>query len=168
MLTAEELKSTLSEEIRLIRHLATKLDPGRMEWRPSDGQRTTIELLRYLTLCGIGPVIAMLADDWELISGMAEEHEDMGLDGFDAAMEAQERQLHEALDGISASELQEREAKLPWGASMPLSQAFLTTSVRFLTAYRMQLFLYAKQSGASELSTYNAWMGMDAPEKSEV
>jgi len=42
---------------------------------------------------------------------------------------------------------------------MPLSQALFSTSVRFLNA---------KQSGAWELSTYNAWMGIDAPEKSQV
>lgn len=168
MLTADELKSALSEEIRLIRHLATKIDPERIDWRPTEGQRSTIELLRYLTICGIGPVTAILADDWELIAGLAKKNEELGLAGFDAAMETQERELHEALDGLSASELQEREGQLPWGASMPLSQAFLATSVRFLNAYRMQLFLYAKQSGAGELGTYNAWMGTDAPEKSQV
>lgn len=165
MLTADELKAALSEEIRLIRHLASKIDADRIDWRPTQGQRSTIELLRYLTICGIGPVLAILADDWELISGLAAEHEALNLAAFDAAMETQERELHAALDGLSESELQEREGKLPWGASMPLSQAFFATSVRFLNAYRMQLFLYLKQSGAGELSTYNAWMGTDAPEK---
>ena len=50
------------------------------------------------------------------------------------------------------------ETRSPWG------QAIFATSVRFLCAYRMQLFLYIKQCGATELGTSNAWLGMDAPE----
>ena len=35
--------------------------------------------------------------------------------------------------------------------------------LRCLIAYRMQLFLHAKASGASALTTWNCWYGVDAP-----
>ena len=168
MLNTEELKSALSDEIRIIRHLATKVDPAKLDWRPTEGQRSTKELLRYLALVGIGPVKAMLAGDWAVIGGMDEKLEGMGLEGFDAAMESQERELHADVDGLGDSGLVEREGKMPWGDSLPMGKAIFTTSLRFLCAYRMQLFLYIKQSGAHELGTSNAWLGMDAPEQSAV
>ena len=164
MLNAEELKSLLSEEIRIIRHLGTKVDPAQVDWSPTPGQRSTLELMRYLARCGIAPVRAMLAGDWRAAGDVPEEIAEMTLAGFDDAMARQETELHAALDELSDAQLVEREAKLPWGESLPLSQAILATSVRFLCAYRLQLFLYVKESGAPELSTHNAWFGADAPE----
>lgn len=168
MLTTDELKAALSDEIRIIRHLATKIDPAKTDWRPTEGQRSTQELLRYLALVGIGPMKAMLAGDWAVIGEMDKKLEGMGLVDFDAAMERQERELHAELDALTDSGLAEREGKLPWGDSLPMGQAIFSTSLRFLCAYRMQLFLYIKQGGAHELSTSNAWLGIDAPEKSAV
>jgi len=168
MLTTDELKDAFSEEIRIVRHLATKIDPAKTDWRPTEGQRSTQELLRYLALVGIGPLKAMLVADWNVIGEMDKKLEGMGLAGFDAAMESQETQLHAELDALGDSGLAEREGKLPWGNTLPMGQAIFATSLRFLCAYRMQLFLYAKQSGATDLGTHNAWMGMDAPEKSAV
>jgi hypothetical protein len=168
MLTIEELKAALSEEIRIIRHLATKIDPSKLDWRPTEGQRSTQELLRYIALTGSGPVKALLAGDWDVIGGMDKELEGLDLAGFDAAMVNQERVMHADLDELGDSGLAEREGKLPWGASLPMSQAIFATSVRFLCAYRMQLFLYIKQSGNTEIGTANAWMGMDAPKPSAV
>ncbi len=168
MLTTAELNSALSEEIRIIRHLATKIEPAQMDWRPTDGQRSTHELLRYLALAGIGPVKAMLADDWSVIGEMDKKLEGMGLAEFDATMASQESDLHTEVNALGDGGLAERQGKLPWGDTLPIGQAIFATSLRFLCAYRMQLFLYIKQSGKSELSTHNAWLGMDAPEKSPV
>ena len=111
------------------------------------------------------PVKAMLASDWSVIAEQDKQLEGLDLTGFDAAMERQERELHADLDALGDQGLTEREGKLPWGDSKPLGTAIFETSVRFLSAYRLQLFLYAKQSGASELGTANAWLGMDAPAK---
>ncbi|MFT5052145.1 MAG: hypothetical protein ACI8QZ_003577 [Chlamydiales bacterium] len=163
MLNAEELKASLAEEIRIIRHLGTKVDPEQLDWRPTAGQRSTIELMRYLTQCGIVPVRAMLAGDWSGAGKTPTEIAEMTLDGFDAAMERQQSELNAALDELGDAQLMEREGKLPWGDSLPLSQAILMTSVRFLCAYRQQLFLHAKQSGSPGLNTSNAWRGMDSP-----
>ena len=36
-----------------------------MDYRPGEGQRTTLELLRYLCFCGIGGARAMADGDWD-------------------------------------------------------------------------------------------------------
>ncbi|MFT5291988.1 MAG: hypothetical protein ACI8QS_003032 [Planctomycetota bacterium] len=165
MLNAQELKAALSDEIRIIRHLGTKLDSAKMDWRPTEGQRSTIELLRYMALCGIAPVKAMAAGDWGVAKEMDKLVADMGLADFDAAMASQEEALHTTLDDLGDAKLAEQMVKLPWGVTQPLGQAIFSTSLRFLCAYRLQLFLYAKQGGGNDLSTFNAWMGSDPPKK---
>jgi len=159
MLNSEELKAAISYEIRIIRHLGTKVDPAQVDWRPTPGQRSTLELLRYLAQCGIVPVRAMLADDWRVAGDVPKEIAEMTLDDFDGAMERQEKDLHEALDSLGDAQLIERKGKMPWGDYVPMGHGVFLTSVRFLCAYRQQLFLYAKQSGAHELNTVDAWRG---------
>jgi hypothetical protein len=164
MLTKEEFKHACGEEIRLVRHIATKVDPAQLDWRPSKNQRSTIELLRYLSLCGAGSVKALLEDNWAVIGEYQKSADALGLDGFDKAMAKQEREIGSLIDSVSPADLSSRQCKLPWGVTQPLGEALFGTALRFLIAYRMQLFLYAKQAGASELKTPNAWMGMDQPQ----
>lgn len=165
MFTAAELKSALSEEIRVIRHLGTKVDAAKADWRPSPEQRSTIELMRYLAMCGSAPARAILDDDWTVVGGYQERLAELGPDGFDQAMADQEQELHAICDGLSEEDLAGRSVTLPWGATAPLSQALYLTSLRFLIAYRLQLFTHIKTSGRSELGTYEAWLGMDSPEQ---
>ena len=44
---------------------------------------------------------------------------------------------------------------------LPLGAAILNGPAKWLAAYKMQLFLYAKASGAPELKTSNLWRGAD-------
>jgi hypothetical protein len=37
--------------------------------------------------------------------------------------------------------------------------------LKMAAAYKMQLFLYMKQSGTSDIGTSNLWAGMDTPPK---
>ena len=49
VLTKPELIALLQKEIRLLLHLTTKIDLSALDYRPTPKQRSTIELLRYLT-----------------------------------------------------------------------------------------------------------------------
>src|SRR5205814_980033 len=55
MMTKEEFLDSCAHETRVIRHLAGKILPGGLDWKPTPVQRTTLELLRYLTSCAIVP-----------------------------------------------------------------------------------------------------------------
>ena len=163
MFTKDEFKHALGEETRLACHLATKLGDVDGHYRPCEGMRTLDELLGYLTICGIAPVAALLANDWSVIAPYQERAAGVTKDGFEAAMGRQMEEFSALIDGVSDSDMSGREVGLPWGATSPLGYALYETSLRFLGAYRMQLFLYLKQAGQSELNTYNAWIGQDGP-----
>ena len=66
VLTREELVSSLQNEVRILLHLAGKVDRAQLDYRPSPGQRSTLELLQYLTVMGPGLVAFIRAGvfDW--------------------------------------------------------------------------------------------------------
>ena len=52
VLTKEELIGKLQHEIHILLHLCSKIKPEMLDYRPTPKQRSTIELLRYLTVMG--------------------------------------------------------------------------------------------------------------------
>src|SRR5215831_595761 len=52
VLTREELVASLQNEVRILLHLAGKIDRAQLDYRPTPTQRSTIELLRYLSVMG--------------------------------------------------------------------------------------------------------------------
>ncbi len=50
VLTKAELISSLQNEIRILVHLCGKVQPEMVDYRPTPKQRSTVELLRYLTI----------------------------------------------------------------------------------------------------------------------
>src|SRR5678809_643517 len=56
VLTKEELIASLQNEVRILLHLASKIDRNQLDYRPTPKQRSTIELLRYLAM--MGPTLA--------------------------------------------------------------------------------------------------------------
>ena len=52
VLTKDELIASLQNEVRILLHLAGKIDRNKLDYRPTPKQRSTIELLRYLTIMG--------------------------------------------------------------------------------------------------------------------
>jgi hypothetical protein len=52
VLTKSELIAALQNEVRILLHLASKIDRARLDYRPTPNQRSTIELLRYLSMMG--------------------------------------------------------------------------------------------------------------------
>ena len=166
MFTPAEFATAAQEEIRIARHLAGKIDSAKIDWRPTPNQRSVRELLQYLTYCGSLPARAIHDDDWGHFPKYRDRAADVDLDSFDRAMQAQEEELNAFFRGLDPAELG-RSVRLPWGTETTLGEALYSTTIRFLVAYRMQLFLYAKESGADELVTHNAWLGQDPPPPEE-
>jgi hypothetical protein len=52
VLTTSELIATLQQEIRILVHLAGKVDASMLDYRPTPKQRSTLELLRYMAIMG--------------------------------------------------------------------------------------------------------------------
>src|SRR6476646_9783212 len=54
VLTKDELISSLHNEVRILLHLISKVDPAKLDYRPTPKQRSMLELLQYLTI--VGPI----------------------------------------------------------------------------------------------------------------
>src|SRR4051795_13466448 len=64
VLTKRELVAALHNEVRILLHLAGKVDRTQLHYRPTK-QRSTIELLRYLTVMGPAFVQAAKAGSFD-------------------------------------------------------------------------------------------------------
>ncbi len=166
------LKSCLLD-LNVCQHLFTKLDPALADWRPrrTDGtprenMRSTLELMQYLTFIGgtMSNHFVHTSEDREAARNQYRENskisKEMTFDQFPEAIEREKELLHEVYDNITDADLSRMTYHPFSGDETTLFEALLTVT-KYLTAYRHQLFLYAKMCGA-EINTRNNWYGMDS------
>lgn len=166
MITKDDLLTAMSLECDIAIHLHSKLTPQAAGYRPSPDQRSTEELLRYLAICGIAETTSMLKADWKLFAPFRERTATLPVAEFPAAMARQKGELAELFRGITPEQFATQAAPMPGGSvTLPLGVAILNGPLKWLSAYKMELFVYAKASGAHDISTSNAWRGMDMPRK---
>lgn len=163
MLTKAQFLDSCRHETKVVKHLATKVPPGGLEWRPTPGQRSTLELLRYLTSCGIVPAEAMVTGSWEHAESAEKASEAVMPETFASAMDAQMRAIEALLEPLSETDLLDRMAEMPWGTPCRLGESLVNTVLKTFVAYRMQLFLYAKESGNADIGPAECWVGVTRP-----
>ena len=88
-MTKQELIESFRRETHLISFLASRLTPADQEFRFTPGQRSTLDLLRYLSIAGIAPTLALLNGNWDHWQKFAQRSEKLDLAGVGAAMELQ-------------------------------------------------------------------------------
>src|ERR1700689_1614710 len=57
VLTKDELIASLQNEVRILLHLAGKVDKSELDYRPTPKQRSTLELLQYMAMMGPTQVV---------------------------------------------------------------------------------------------------------------
>ena len=162
VLTKEELIASLQNEVRILLHLASKIDPAKLDYRPSANQRSTIELLRYLAVMGpelIRFIKLGLFDPaaWQASLGAANA---LGFEQVLAAIEGHKARYAELLGACSEAEFRGEIEMFYRKASR--GAMIVNMVLCGCAAYRAQLFLYLKACGREELGTMNLWMGADA------
>lgn len=167
VLTKDELLSALQGEIRILLHLASKVDPAKLDYRPSAGQRSTLELLQYLTIMGPIHFDAVLRgafdmDAWRTAWQTGERKAKfLDLARAKEAIGKQSDLFAERLGTCSDADLR-AEIEM-FGHRESRGSMLVSMVLRHYSAYRMQLFLYLKASGRDELNTMNLWVGIDSP-----
>lgn len=161
VLGSADLLDVMLTELDIAVHLFHKLPDGAVAYRPTPGQRSTLELLRYLSYVGIGGTRYAMEMSYDAFKEEASGSVDMTADEFPAAIERQKVRLRELFAGISDADLEERSTKIPPNDTVPLGRGLLMMPVRWLVGYKMQLFLYAKAAGNHEIGTANCWSGID-------
>ena len=163
VLTKSELIAFLQNEVRILLHLASKIDRAKLDYRPTPKQRSTIELLKYLTIMGPELLKAAKAGAFEPAVWTAAEQAAKTRD-FDqtlAAIAGQTDAYAALLADMSDADFR---AEIEMFGSKTTRGAFIVNLVLCgCAAYRTQLFVYLKACGREELSTMNLWAGIDAP-----
>ena len=158
------LKSMLHEYM-ILEHLHSRIPESSMEWRPQENMRSTRELLQYLSYIGSTITELMIKGGWSVPENVekyranAAASKTMAPETFLEKIHSEKAKVTELIEKLSEADL-DREIGLILGRKGSLGQALINDTIKYLTAYRMQLFLYAKMNGA-EIGTANNWNGID-------
>jgi hypothetical protein len=164
VLTKSELISSLQHEVQILLHLASKIDRSKLDYRPTPKQRSTIELLKYLSM--MGPTVIQYANAvtpdpnlWpEAVKAADARNFDQTIEAIAAQKDVYARILGEMSDADFRAEVND------FGGNKTSRGALIVNIVLCgCAAYRTQLFVYLKACGREELGTLDLWAGVDTP-----
>jgi hypothetical protein len=161
-MTKEELIAQLQNEVRILLHLASKIDRAQLDYRPTPKQRSTIELLKYLVNMGPLLVKAIKSGTFDVEAWQAGTAKANAAD-FDQVLSmirAQEAEYATLLSSWTEADF--RGSIEMFGRSATRASWLLELVLNGCAAYRTQLFCYLKACGREELGTSNLWQGVDA------
>ena len=162
VLTKSELIGSLQHEVRILVHLAGKVDRQWIDYRPTPKQRSILELLRYMSIMGPQLVEATKTGTFDREKWGAADKAAQARD-FDqtvAAIAAQAELYPALLADMTDADFR---AEIDMFGGRTTKGAFLVNLViGGHAAYRTQLFLYLKSCGRADIGTSNLWGGVDA------
>lgn len=161
VLTKQELIGSLQNEVRILAHLCGKVKPEMLDYRPTPKQRSTIELLRYLTVMGRVLVPSIKAGTFLVAEWNAEEAKAKSMD-FPTVVKELESLSGFYAEAVGAFSDEELRGEIDLFGTKSLRGPWLVSLVVCgHAAYRTQLFCYLKACGREELNTFNLWAGVD-------
>jgi hypothetical protein len=165
VLTKEELTASLRDEVRILLHLAGKVDQSKLDYRPTPKQRTTLELLRYMAVMGPTQIAVIQTGTFDrptlsAIWGPAEAaSKAMNFDQAVSAIQKQSDEYDRLLSGWTDDDF--RAEVDMFGNKSTRGSLIANLVLGGHAAYRTQLFCYLKSCGRDELNTMNLWAGVD-------
>lgn len=165
VLTKEELIASLQNEVRILLHLAGKVDPSKLDYRPTPKQRSTLELLRYMAIMGptqLAVIKAGVFDRAAMSAAWGPADAAAKAMTFEQAISAiQEQSAEYARELGTWTEADFRAEVDMFGRKSTRGSLLVNLVLSGHAAYRMQLFGYLKACGREELNTMNLWAGVD-------
>jgi hypothetical protein len=167
MSTIESIQNSILQDLTICQHLYTKLDPKKAEWKPAEGMRPTIHLLQYL--CYIGKaMIRHFVDTPENHDTARKNYRELSkwsgeavtFENFPEMIEQEMTEIQSLLAGLTDADLHRTTYHMWSEEEYPLIEGLFTT-MKYICAYRHQLFLYAKMCGA-DINTLDNWYGKDS------
>jgi hypothetical protein len=167
VLTKEELIASLQNEVRILLHLAGKVDPSKLDYRPTPAQRSTLELLQYMAIMGPTQLAVIhegafnrkaLSATWGPPEAAAKR---MTFDHAVSAIQKQSTDYARILGEWSEADF--RSEVDVFGNRSTRGSLVVNMVLSAHAAYRTQLFCYLKSCGREELNTMNLWAGVDGP-----
>jgi hypothetical protein len=165
VLTKDELISLLQQEIRILLHLAGKVDRAKLDYRPTSTQRSTIELIQYLAVMGPTQLAVIKAGvfDRPTLTGAwgpaTERARGLDFEQAVAAIAQLSEEYARELGGWEDADF--RRMSDVFGKHVSRGALVVNLVAGGHAAYRTQLFCYLKACGREELGTVNLWAGVD-------
>ena len=157
MLTKHEFLTSLAREVDATAALGARLGEQHLVFRFTPGQRSTQELLEYLTVHLAAGMGYFVTGSWDLWERRSEQAKGVTPAGFPAAMQAELEAVERMLAPISDTRFVTMQIRHWNGKRMTLAEACSEYLLKFAVAYKMQLFLQAKAAGLSELGSADLW-----------
>jgi hypothetical protein len=161
----QHLLNNIQKEINICQRLYKKIPAGQMDFRPKEGLRSILELLRYLSIVGSAMLIYWLKENdtefYTFFATIDKASSTMPHERFLTAMDEQMATIRELFNEIREDDLMNKELIYPSGGKAPMGEAIMATSVKFLTGYKLQLFLFIKLCDDQKLTTDDAWFLSD-------
>lgn len=155
----QHLLQNIEREITLLKQLTPFIEEKDLAFRPVEKVRSTFELMQYLSTIGTYMMRHMLKNDIndEARQQYKEYRSTLTRANFNERLDKQLEEIKTYFSEISEEDLLLKEVSLPTREVLPLGAAIINAPIKWLTAYRMELFVYLKLNGHLELSTKEAW-----------
>ena len=157
MYSAQNFIDSYRKETKICINLFSHLPAGGLDFRPTPGQRTTLELMRYLAYGPVGGVKRIIAGDWNIAIPAAAHAKEMPASDFVRQMTIQADEVETLVHSVPMSDLTEKTMTFPWGETALRGPSLVNYPLKWITGYRMQFFLYLKAAGAHHLTTGENW-----------
>jgi hypothetical protein len=159
MITKQQFIDSVLKEIRIMQHLYTKILPGTFDYRPTPKQRSMLELMQYLSHSLIVMVEGIKKGKVENFQQQMEHTHQMKPEEFPAKMSAQANVVEIILQQMTDEELNEEIDLFSRGMKLSRTLWLFELVLKSMVGYKMQLFLYIKASGNSDIGTRDLWWG---------
>lgn len=165
VLTKDEAIAALQNEVRLVLHLMSKIEPSMLDYRPSPKQRSLIELVRYFVVMAPVQLRFVAAGNFSMEAWIGAWRpaeaaaSGMNLEEVKAALAKQPALFAQMLGAVPDADFR-KEIEM-FGNQATRGMWVIRLPLTHYAAYRMQLFLYLKACGRDELNTMNLWAGID-------
>ncbi len=158
----QHLLQNLQREIFLLKQLAPFIEERDLDFRPAEKMRNTLELMQYTS--GVGATMMrwfvkndLTPEEWVKIR---EHRKTLTRENFKERLDEQMEEIVKYMNMITEEDMNTKEVELPSKEKMVLGTAIINAPIKWLAAYRYQLFTYLKMNGRPDLSTKEAWTVM--------
>ncbi|MCE9628441.1 MAG: hypothetical protein K8Q91_00325 [Candidatus Vogelbacteria bacterium] len=158
MYSKDHFLGAISHEVNVIKHLASKIPDGVDGYKPTDKQRSLLELLQYLSIMTPSMLKMISLVDYSVFGAYTAKSESTTRANFDERMNESLAETTELLNRFTDEDLDQ---EVEMFGTKQTKRLFLLNVLTMLAGYKMQLFLYVKSAGNQDIGTSNVWRGMD-------
>jgi hypothetical protein len=160
--TQSNFIQSIEQEFTILKHLAEKIPSGTDGYKPTEKQRTTLELLQYLSTIFSAFVEVVYKNDVTLFPELTADSATTTVENFGEKMDAQLALFKTRLAQFTDADFAEV-VNIYGGGDKTKAVYLIDWITKWAAAYKTQLFLYIKSSGNTSIGTMNLWAGMDMP-----